>query len=101
MNARELRREKTKLLSATRLSTDVILGQYESYKSEDGVDPRSHTPTYFAGTLFIDNWRWSETFRVMTGKQLPYACVEVVVKLKTPTIQLYEGEHGDRIVISC
>ena len=40
MNARELRREKTKLLSATRLSTDVILGQYESYKSEDGVDPR-------------------------------------------------------------
>ena len=55
MNARELRREKTKLLSATRLSTDVILGQYESYKSEDGVDPRSHTPTYFTGTLFIDN----------------------------------------------
>ena len=100
MNARELRREKTKLLSATRLSTDVILGQYESYKSEDGVDPRSHTPTYFAGTLFIDNWRWSGVpFRVMTGKQLPYACVEVVVKLKTPTIQLYEGEHGDRIVI--
>ena len=99
MNARELRREKTKLLSATRLSTDVILGQYHGYKDEEGVDPNSGTPTYCAGTLFVDNWRWSGVpFRVMTGKKLPYQCVEVVVKLKTPTIQLYEGEHGDRIV---
>ena len=100
MNARELRREKTKLLSATRLSTDVILGQYDGYRNEEGVDLNSGTPTYFAGTLFVDNWRWSGVpFRVMTGKKLPYQCVEVVVKLKTPTIQLYEGEHGDRIVI--
>ena len=100
MNARELRREKTKLLSATRLSPDVILGQYDGYRGEEGVDLNSGTPTYCAGTLFVDNWRWSGVpFRVMTGKKLPYQCVEVVVKLKTPTIQLYEGEHGDRIVI--
>ena len=32
MNARELRREKTKVLAATRLGTDVILGQYDGYK---------------------------------------------------------------------
>ena len=72
-----------------------------AYRGEEGVDLNSHTPTYCAGTLFVDNWRWSGVpFRVMTGKKLPYQCVEVVVKLKTPTIQLYEGEHGDRIVIS-
>ena len=100
MNARELRREKTKLLSATRLSTDVILGQYESYKSEDGVDPRSHTPTYFAGTLFINNWRWEGVpFNVMTGKNMPYQCVEVVIKLKAPPLKLYDGEVNDRIVM--
>ena len=35
----------------------------------------------------------------MTGKKLPYQCVEVVIKLKTPPLKLYEGEVGDRIVI--
>ena len=100
MNAREIRREKTKVLAATRMSPNVILGQYESYKSEEGVDPDSRTPTYFAGTLFVDNWRWEGVpFNVMTGKKLPYQCVEVVIKLKTPALKLYEGEVNDRIVI--
>ena len=58
MSAKEVRREKTKVLAATRLGTDVILGQYDGYRSEEGVDPRSHTPTFVAGTLFCDNWRW-------------------------------------------
>ena len=100
MNARELRREKTKVLAATRLSENIILGQYDGYRSEEGVDPNSGTPTYFAGTLFVDNWRWEGVpFNVMTGKKMPYGCVEVIIKLKTPPLQLYEGEHGDRIVI--
>tara|TARA_B100000073_G_scaffold28092_1_gene21541 strand:+ start:621 stop:1637 length:1017 start_codon:yes stop_codon:yes gene_type:complete len=58
MSATEVRREKTKVLAATRMSPSIILGQYETYRSEEGVDPKSHTPTYFAGTLFVDNWRW-------------------------------------------
>ena len=100
MSAKEVRREKTKVLAATRMSKNIILGQYESYKSEEGVDPRSSTPTYFAGTLFIDNWRWEGVpFNVMTGKKMPYGCVEVVIKLKTPPLKLYEGETGDRIVM--
>ena len=100
MNAREIRREKTKVLAATRMSENVIFGQYESYKSEPGVDPLSGTPTYFAGTLFVDNWRWEGVpFNVMTGKKLPYGCVEVVIKLKAPPLKLYEGEVNDRIVM--
>ena len=100
MNAREVRREKTKVLAATRLSENIILGQYDGYKSEEGVDPHSSTPTYFAGTLFVDNWRWEGVpFNVMTGKKLPYQCVEVVIKLKAPPLKLYEGEVNDRIVI--
>ena len=51
---------KTKVLSATRLGTKLICGQYDTYKSEEGVDPRSHTPTFVAGDLYIDNWRWKE-----------------------------------------
>ena len=100
MNARELRREKTKVLAATRLSENIILGQYETYHSEEGVNPNSATPTYFAGTLFIDNWRWEGVpFYVMTGKKMPYQCVEVVIKLKAPPLKLYDGEVNDRIVI--
>ena len=100
MNAREVRREKTKVLAATRLGTNIILGQYDGYKSEEGVDPNSSTPTYFAGTLFVDNWRWQGVpFNVMTGKKLPYQCVEVVIKLKAPPLKLYEGEINDRIVM--
>ena len=100
MSATEIRREKTKVLAATRMSENVILGQYDGYRNEEGVHPSSGTPTYFAGTLFVDNWRWKGVpFNVMTGKKLPYQCVEVVIKLKTPPLKLYEGETGDRIVI--
>ena len=100
MSAKEIRREKTKVLAATRMSENVILGQYDGYRSEEGVDPNSGTPTYFAGTLFVDNWRWEGVpFNVMTGKKMPYGCVEVVIKLKAPPLKLYEGEINDRIVI--
>ena len=58
MTAREIRREKTKVLAATRLGKKLICGQYESYKSEEGVDPDSNTATFVAGDLYIDNWRW-------------------------------------------
>jgi glucose-6-phosphate 1-dehydrogenase len=100
MDAREIRREKTKVLAATRLSQNIILGQYHGYRDEEGVDPNSTTPTYFAGTLYVDNWRWEGVpFNVLTGKKLPFGCVEVVIKLKSPPLKLYEGEINDRIVI--
>ena len=56
---------------------------------------------FVAGDLYIDNWRWKDVpFHFMTGKKLPYKCVEVVIKLKAPPIQLYEGHrYNDRIVI--
>jgi len=100
MSAREIRREKTKVLAATRLGEDLICGQYQGYRDEEGVDPNSRTPTSVAGTLFVDNWRWEGVpFRVLTGKKMPYGCVEVVIKLKAPPLKLYDGEINDRIVI--
>ena len=100
MNAVEIRREKTKVLSATRLGEDLICGQYESYRNEEGVDSNSSTPTYCAGSLFIDNWRWKGVpFRFMTGKKMPYQCVEVIIKLKSPPLSYFGQETSDRIVI--
>ncbi len=100
MSAKEIRREKTKVLAATRLGEDLICGQYQGYRDEEGVDPNSRTPTSVAGTLFVDNWRWEGVpFRVLTGKKMPYGCVEVVIKLKAPPLKLYDGEINDRIVM--
>ena len=100
MDAREIRREKTKVLAATRLGHKTIFGQYESYRSEEGVNPSSSTPTFVAGDLYIDNWRWQGVpFYFMSGKKMPYQCVEVVIKLKAPPVGLFEGETPGRIVM--
>ena len=101
MNATEIRREKTKVLAATRLGENLICGQYEGYRSEQGVNPDSNTPTFVSGDLYIDNWRWEGVpFYFMTGKKMPYQCVEVVIKLKSPPLNLFSGhEYNDRIVM--
>ena len=100
MNAVEVRREKTKVLAATRLGEDLICGQYESYRNEEGVDSNSSTPTYCAGSLYIDNWRWKGVpFRFMTGKKMPYQCVEVIIRLKSPPLSYFGEETSDRIVM--
>ena len=99
LDAREIRREKTKVLAATHLGRDLICGQYKSYRSEEGVDPHSNTATFVAGTAYVDNWRWKDVpFRFMSGKKTPYQCVEVVVKLKKPPLDLFDGAK-DRIVM--
>ena len=100
MNATEIRREKTKVLSATRLGTKLVTGQYEGYRDEQGVGSESMTQTFVAGDIYIDNWRWQGVpFYFMTGKKMPYQCVEVVIKLKAPPVGLFEGETPGRIVM--
>ena len=100
-DAKEIRREKTKVLAATRLGSKLICGQYVGYKDEEGVDPDSNTPTFVAGDLYIDNWRWQGVpFYFMTGKKMPVGCVEVVIKFKSPPQTLFEGHVcNDRIVM--
>ena len=100
MDAKEIRREKVKVLSATRLGDKFITGQYDGYLNEQGVESDSTTQTFVAGDIYIDNWRWKGVpFHFMSGKKMPYQCVEVVIKLKAPPLNLFEGETNDRIVM--
>ena len=101
IDATEIRREKIKVLAATRLGDKFVPGQYESYRTEEGVTENTETPTFIAGDLYIDNWRWHGVpFHFMTGKKLPYQCVEVIIKLKKPPLNLFKTEgHNDRIAI--
>jgi glucose-6-phosphate 1-dehydrogenase len=52
-------------------SGDIVLGQYDGYRDEDGVSPTSRTETFVGLRAHIDNWRWTGVpFYLRTGKRL-------------------------------
>ena len=60
-------------------------GQYDGYRSIDGVAADSTTETYAALRLEIDNWRWSGVpFFIRTGKRLPVTQTELRLVFKFP-----------------
>ncbi len=92
--ARDLRQEKLKVLSAVQLpddlSTGTARGQYAAgwqggvpvhgYFDEDGIPPESRTETYAAIKLCIDTRRWAGVpFYLRTGKRLARRVTEIAV----------------------
>jgi glucose-6-phosphate 1-dehydrogenase len=64
-------------------SDDVLKGQYDGYRSEDGVNPQSKVETFAALRFHVDNERWDGVpFFVRAGKCLPVTATEVLVKFK-------------------
>jgi glucose-6-phosphate 1-dehydrogenase len=62
-----------------------VRGQYDGYRSIDGVAPDSTTETYAALRLEIENWRWSGVpFFIRTGKRLPVTQTELRLVFKHP-----------------
>jgi glucose-6-phosphate 1-dehydrogenase len=62
-----------------------VRGQYEGYRSIDGVAPDSSTETYAALRLEIDNWRWAGVpFFIRTGKALPVTQTELRLLFRRP-----------------
>jgi glucose-6-phosphate 1-dehydrogenase len=60
-----------------------VRGQYEGYRSIDGVAPDSTTETYVALRLEIENWRWAGVpFFIRAGKRLPVTQTEVRLVFK-------------------
>lgn len=73
---------------------DVVRGQFNGYRAEEGVAPESTVETYAAVRLWLDSWRWSDVpFYIRTGKQLPVTVTEVIVELKRPP-QIHLGDTG-------
>ncbi|MGN6378274.1 MAG: glucose-6-phosphate dehydrogenase [Gaiellales bacterium] len=62
-----------------------VRGQYDGYRSIDGVAPDSTTETYAALRLEIENWRWSGVpFFIRAGKRLPVTQTELRLVFKHP-----------------
>ncbi len=62
-----------------------VRGQYEGYRSIDGVAGDSQTETYVALRLEIDSWRWAGVpFFIRTGKRLAATQTELRLIFKRP-----------------
>jgi glucose-6-phosphate 1-dehydrogenase len=69
---------------------DMVRGQYVGYLDEPGVAPGSHTETFAAALMYVDNWRWAGVpFYLRTGKYLTESTLEVIVEFKHPPRLLF------------
>ena len=100
--ATALRNEKVKVLSAIQPMKEeeivkaTVRAQYKGYRSDEGTDPGSMTPTYGAMRLFIDNWRWQGVpFYLRSGKDLKEKLSQIVIEFKCPPHLLFPSEQGD------
>ena len=88
-----MRDEKMKVLRAIRHPDrrDIVRGQYEGYRSEDGVSPNSDAETYAALRFEIDSWRWADVpFFIRTGKRMPVTATEVIATFRRPPQRLFD-----------
>ena len=62
-----------------------VRGQYDGYRTIDGVAADSTTETYAALRLQVDNWRWSGVpWFIRTGKRLPITQTELRAVFRKP-----------------
>jgi glucose-6-phosphate 1-dehydrogenase len=73
-----------------------VRGQYDGYRTIDGVAPDSTTETFAALRLEVDNWRWSGVpFFIRAGKFLPVTESEVRLVFKhPPRLAFIPSGHG-------
>src|SRR5215471_8670191 len=81
------RDEKVKVLKAIPAidERNLVRGQFEGYRDENGVAKNSQTETFAALKLEINSWRWKGVpFYIRAGKCLPVTCTEIVGKFRKP-----------------
>lgn len=97
-SARSLRNEKVKVLSAMPPLDpgQLVRGQYESYRDEEGVDDDSDVETFVALRAEIDSWRWAGVpFYIRAGKRLATTATEVLVEFKRPPRLFFSRSDTD------
>jgi glucose-6-phosphate 1-dehydrogenase len=90
--------EKVQVLKAVRTLTkdDVVRGQFKGYLDEPGVAPNSPVETFAAVRFHVDTWRWMGVpFFIRAGKCLPVRATEVVVRLKSPPLGVFDDIKPD------
>ncbi|TCJ28308.1 glucose-6-phosphate dehydrogenase [Nocardioides jejuensis] len=74
---------------------NVVRGQYDGYRKEDGVAPDSETETFIALKCFVDNWRWADVpFYLRTGKKLAEGQRIISIAFKEPPKSMFPEGSG-------
>jgi glucose-6-phosphate 1-dehydrogenase len=106
--------EQTKILHAIQpltpeqVLTHAVRGQYgegiidgkpvPAYRNEANVPKDSHTETFVAISLHIDNWRWASVpFYLRTGKRMATRVTEMVVRFRRPPFVLFRKTQVEHI----
>lgn len=110
MAADALHAEKLKVLKSIRpipadkVNEVAVRGQYDAgtlngnkvigYRDEERVAGHSHTETFAALKLHIDNWRWAGVpFLLRTGKRMAQKQALVAICFKQPPQQFFRASH--------
>ncbi len=75
--------------------SDVVRGQYQGYRDEDGVSHDSETETFVALRAQIDNWRWAGVpFYLRTGKQMAQGARIISIAFREPPKSMFPAGSG-------
>ena len=113
-DADKVRDEKVKVLDAIRpfrpdeVAANTVRGQYRAgvvageqvpgYLDEKGVPESSHTETYAALRLEVNNWRWAGVpIFLRTGKRLARKVTEIAVQLKPVPHMAFQGDDSEGV----
>lgn len=111
LNGNDIRTEKIKALRSLHLykdSNDVlnnfVRGQYVAnegmpgYTEESKVNPDSHTETFVAGKILVDNFRWAGVpFYIRTGKRMSQKDTYIHVQFKHVSMDLFPTEDVEDV----
>ena len=74
---------------------DVVRGQYNGYRDEEGISPESDTETFIALKCTIDNWRWAGVpFYLRTGKRLAEGKRIISIAFREPPKSMFPPDSG-------
>ena len=70
----------------------TVRAQYESYRNEDNVSPKSQTETYALVKLFIDSKRWQNVpIYIRTGKKLAGDVASIIYSFKETKHKVFKN----------
>ena len=98
IDAESLHVERTKVFEAIRPldPAQVVFGQYEGYRDEDGVAEDSSVETFAALEVWVDTWRWSGVpFYLRTGKAMAEGRRTVTIGFTEAPLRMFPNEHPD------
>src|SRR5438128_1385905 len=116
LSADSIRDEKVKVVRSLRrfaqseIAANVVRGQYAQgaidgklvagYRKEPKVKSDSHTETFVALRLYIDDWRWADSpIYIRGGKRRPNSATEISIHFKKAPAVLFNKNLSDQNVL--